>query len=453
MAFISKVFHLLAPPVFKDDEEKSRIARTLNFILIAVLILLLSFSIPLFLTSEPARIFVEVVLTFWTLGMLVLLRRGYVRQAAFLMSLTLWVVVSYGTYQAGGFRGSIMSSYYGIVLIACLVLGTRTGAVFAVLSILFTGWLVYADMTGLLPIKAGSADLPIFWGEFSAVMIFVIVALALITNDLRKALEVTRLNAKELHSAAIKAQVLANKAEQANNFKSSLIHRISHELRTPVSIILPLSEMLGESHYGELTDSQAGIVKRIFSNSIKLEKLIKELLDQSQIESGHLKLNLASFSPAEMAHELYLDCLTLAEKQGIGLNIEIGDHLPKTIMGDLERTEEILRNLVVNAIKYTEMGGVVIRVNHVDSEHWGFQVEDTGVGISKEAQQYIFDAFRQVDETVTQRRGGIGLGLSIVQYLVVEAMGGTIDLVSELGIGSTFTVVLPINIPNSDDVL
>jgi len=451
MDFISKIFHLLAAPVFKEDKEKSRIARVLNFILIIVMILLLLFSLPtLFITSNAGRIVIEVVLIFWTLVMLVLLRRGYVRPAAFLMSLTLWVVVSYGTYQAGGFRGSIMSSYYGIVLIACLVLGTRTGAMFALLSIGFTGWLVYADANGLLPPKAEYTTLPVFWGEFGAVMIFMVVALALITNDLRKALEITHLNAKELHSAALKAHILADKAERANHFKSSLIHRISHELRTPISIILPLAEMLGESHYGELSDSQAGIVKRIFSNSIKLEKLIKELLDQSQIESGHLKLNLANFSPAEMARALHLDCLTLAEKQGIGLNIEIDDDIPETILGDQERTEEILRNLVINAIKYTESGGVAIRIRNVDSEHWGFQVEDTGVGISKEAQKYIFDAFRQVDETVKLRHGGVGLGLAIVQYLVVEAMGGTIDLVSELGVGSTFTVVLPIHMPKSD---
>ncbi len=451
MAFLSQVLHLLAPPVFKDDEEKSRIARTLNLILIVVLILLVSFGIPLFLASDLGRILIELILTIWTLVMLALLRHGYVRQSAFLMTLTLWGVVSYGTYQDGGFRGTIMSSYYGIVLIACLVLGTRTGAVFAALSIAFSGWLVYTDMNSGLSTQAKFPDLPVFWGEFSTVMVFVVVALALITNDLRKALEKTRLNAKELQNAAIEAQVLADKAERANNFKDSLIHRISHELRTPLSIILPSAEMLGEKQYGELNEAQTGITKRIFSNATKLEKLIKELLDQSQIESGHLKLNLANFSPEEMARALYLDCLTLSEKQGIELNIKIDDQLPKTILGDQERTEEILRNLVVNAIKYTEKGSVNIHIQHVDSEHWGFQVQDTGVGISKEAQQYIFDAFRQVDETATRRRGGVGLGLSIVQYLVVQAMGGTIDLASEPGIGSTFTVVLPIHIAPLDN--
>lgn len=454
MDILSKVFQLLGAPVFKEDEEKTRIARTLNFILVLVLGLLAVFSIPaMFISSDSdrvLRVLIVLVLAFWTLVMLIILRRGYVREAAFLASLTLWVVVSYGTYQAGGFRSSIMSSYYGIVLIACLVLGTRTGAVFAFLSIGFTGWLVYADANGLLPVRAEYASLPIFWGEFATVMIFVVVALALITNDLRKALQVTRSNAKELHSAAIKAQVLADKAERANNFKDSLIHRVSHELRTPVSIIMPLAEMLGENHYGDLSESQAGIVKRISSNAVKLEKLIAELLDQSQIEAGRLKLNLANFSPAEMAHALYIDCSTLAEKQEIGLTIQIDDQLPETILGDQDRTEEILRNLVINAIKYTEKGEVAIRVRRVDAEHWGFDVEDTGVGISKEAQQYIFDPFRQVDEMSTHRRGGVGLGLSIVHYLVVEAMSGNLDLVSEPGVGSTFTVVLPIHLPSSN---
>lgn len=452
MDILSKVFQLLGAPVFKDDEEKTRIARTLNFVLVLVLALLAVFSIPaLFFTSDSGRILrglIVFILTFWTLVMLIILRRGYVREAAFLASLTLWVVVSYGTYVAGGFRSSIMASYYGIVLIACLVLGTRTGAIFAFLSIGFTGWLVYADGAGLLPFRADYATLPILWGEFTTVMIFVVVALTLITNDLRKALQVTRSNAKELHSAAIKAQVLVDKAERANNFKDSLIHRVSHELRNPVSIIIPLADMLQENYYGELSESQAGIVKRISSNATKLEKLIQELLDQSQIEAGHLKLNLADFSPAEMAHGLYIDYLTLAEKQEIGLAIEIDEQLPETILGDQDRTEEILRNLVINAIKYTEKGGVTIYVRRVDAEHWGFDVQDTGVGISKEAQQYIFDPFRQVDETIMRRRGGVGLGLSIVQYLVVDAMGGTIDLISEVGVGSTFIVVLPIHLPD-----
>lgn len=451
MAFLANVFHLLSPPVFREDEEKTRSARTLNFILLVVLALLLIFAIPTMLTfTYELGSIIEIILIIWTIGMLILLRRGYVRQAAFLLSLTLWVVISYGTYISGGFHGSIMSSYYGIVLIAWLVLGTRVGIVFAFLSVGFTGWLVYADINSLLPAHSEYTAPSILWAEFAAVMIFVVLAIALLTSDLRKALALTRQDAKELHDAAVKAQVLAEKAEHANRFKDSLIHRISHELRNPLSIILPLSEMLGEQHYGALSDSQNGAVKRIFSNAVKLEKLIKELLDQSQIEAGHLKLDLATFSPTEMARAVHLDCITIAEKRDIELTLDIDEHTPQTILGDQERTEEILRNLVMNAIKYTEHGKVAIHVNSIDSEHWGFQVQDTGVGISKEAQEYIFDPFRQVDDSnsTKMRRGGVGLGLSIVRYLVVEAMGGKIDLVSEPGVGSTFTIVLPIDIPN-----
>jgi len=449
MAFLSNVFDMLAPPVFKGDEEKTRTARTLNFILLVVLALLLVFAVPttLVFTYKLGSV-IEVILVIWTLGMLLLLRRGYVRQAAFALSLTLWAVVSYGTYISGGFHGSIMSSYYGIVLIAWLVLGTRAGMTFAFLSIGFTGWLGYADLNGLLPPHSEYTAPFILWAEFSSVMIFVVLAIALLTSDLRNALALTRQDAKELQDAAIKAQVLVDRAEQANRFKDSLIHRISHELRNPLSIILPLAEMLGDQHYGALSDSQNGAVKRIFSNAVKLEKMLKELLDQSQIESGRLKLNLANFSPKEMAYAVHLDCVTMAEKRGIALTLDIDEHAPQTLFGDQDRTEEVLRNLVVNAIKYTEQGKVAIHISSIDSEHWGFQVEDTGVGISKEAQAYIFDPFRQADDTTKMRRGGVGLGLSIVRYIVVEAMGGTIDLVSEPGVGSTFTIALPIKMPD-----
>ena len=127
----------------------------------------------------------------------------------------------------------------------------------------------------------------------------------------------------------------------------------------------------------------------------------------------------------------------------MSLQVKVDPHLPPTVIGDRGRTEEILSNLVVNAIKFTDTGGVAIYVNRDDDEHWALQVKDTGIGISEENLARIFEPFHQVDETTSRKFGGVGLGLAIVQQLVT-AMNGTVSVKSKIGQGSMFTVILPL---------
>jgi signal transduction histidine kinase len=127
----------------------------------------------------------------------------------------------------------------------------------------------------------------------------------------------------------------------------------------------------------------------------------------------------------------------------LSIHLELDTNLPSTVTGDKGRTEQVLSNLVVNAIKFTETGSIVIRAGQDGAKHWMLQVKDTGIGIALEDQAHIFESFRQVDETRQRKYGGVGLGLSIVKQLVT-AMHGTINIESKMGQGSTFTVVLPI---------
>lgn len=435
---------LLAPPVFPEDEEKTRVARLLQIILVTVMTLVMAFSVPAFLmTPEIGRVLIELILAFWAALMLVLLRRGYVYLAGFLLSLTLWVVVSYGTYEAGGFRGSTMSAYFGIVLIAELLLGTRAGAIFGVLSIVVTGLMFYGDEQGWMPPPASYATLSTFWIEFSVVVIGVVALLSLIINSLRQALDRAQRNEKELAVKIEETRVLARKATAANEFKSQLLARISHELRTPLGALMGMTEMLQQNVYGPLTPEQQDITHRIVNNSQALQHVFGELLDQSQIESGQLRLKEEEFSPHTLTQKVYLQCLPLAERKDLTLHVQIDPDLPGELIGDEARIEQSLSNLVVNAIKFTRTGEVSICTRKQDDKHWVLQVKDTGIGISEETLAYIFEPFRRADETTRREFGGVGLGLAIVKQLVT-AMNGTVQVESNVGRGSTFTIVLPL---------
>jgi signal transduction histidine kinase len=435
---------LAAAPVFEKDEEKTRIARLLNLILIVVMVLLMVFSVPAFLmTPQVGRVLIELILAAWSAVMLVVLRRGYVRPAAFLLSLTLWGVVSYGTYEAGGLLGSTLSAYFGIILIAELLLGTQAGIILGLLSIAVTGVMLIGHQQGWMPQPAEYATLPTFWIEFSVVVIGVLLLLSLVMSSLRQALERARRNEQELVVKVKEIEALARKATEANEFRAGLIARISHELRTPLGALMGMAEMLQHDVYGPLTPAQHDISRRIINNAHALEQVFAELLDQSQIESGQLRLKEQAFAPQAIVERVCSVHGPLAQGKGIELKAEVDPRLPGLLLGDQARIEQILSNLVVNAIKFTDSGRVSISVQPINEGQWTLQVRDTGIGIMPEAQAFIFEPFRQVDESVGRRFGGVGLGLAIVQQLV-KAMEGDVHLESELGHGSVFTVTLPL---------
>ena len=180
----------LSPPVFPADEEKTRVAGMLNTILLIVLLMVVAFTLPTFtITPSLQRILVELVLILATVGVFILMRRGYVRSASVILVSVLLVVVSIGTYMSGGLRGSILSAYFGIILITGLLLGNWMALGFGLISIAFTGWLVYADAQGLLPPVPTSTTLLTIWGEFSAVLIGMLGLLALVMTNLQRAYE------------------------------------------------------------------------------------------------------------------------------------------------------------------------------------------------------------------------------------------------------------------------
>lgn len=240
-------------------------------------------------------------------------------------------------------------------------------------------------------------------------------------------------------------EAMAKNATEANAFKTQFIARMGHELRTPVGAMLGMTEMLQEGIYGSLTPEQKDLTQRIINNALGLKQIFSELLDQSQIESGQLRLKAEEFSPRALAEAVHSNYLPMALKKGLAMQVHVNSNLPGTLIGDKTRIEQIVSNLVVNAIKYTEAGSILLRAYQADETHWGIDVKDTGIGIAEEHLTYVFEPFRQTDETYGRKYGGVGLGLSIVQQLVT-VMEGTIVVKSKFGQGSTFTVILPLQL-------
>jgi signal transduction histidine kinase len=239
-------------------------------------------------------------------------------------------------------------------------------------------------------------------------------------------------------------QDLAQRTAESNEFKSRFIARISHELRTPLGALLGMSEMLQQNVYGPLTPAQLDITQRIINNTHVLERTFAELLDQSQLESGQLHLKQEEFSPHVLVKMVHSNNLPLALQKGLTMHVEVDPSLPDILFGDKVRVEQILSNLVINAIKYTQNGGIKMSARKDDDTHWLLQVQDSGIGISDENLSFIFEPFRQADETLGRKFGGVGLGLAIVKQLVM-AMNGDVHVESKIGQGSTFIVTLPLH--------
>ncbi len=230
----------------------------------------------------------------------------------------------------------------------------------------------------------------------------------------------------------------------ALKFKSQVLSNVSHDARTPLTVIMLRAEMLESGMFGEVTERQNDLIQSILSSSQQLLYFVNNLLDMSQLEAGKLALRSRDFSPAALMRDVESSLTPLAEKKGLTLNITGGQLLPEQMHGDPERLQQIIYNLVGNAVKFTDQGEVRVEVNRPQDHLWAIHVSDTGPGIPKDAQQRLFEAFYQVDGSSTrQQTQGVGLGLSIVKELV-DLMDGQVTVTSEMGVGSTFTVTLPL---------
>ena len=245
-----------------------------------------------------------------------------------------------------------------------------------------------------------------------------------------------------LSTARAELEARARDLERASDYKSQFLANMSHELRTPLNSTLILARLLAENTQGNLDEEQVRFAQTIYTAGNDLLTLINDILDISKVEAGKLELAPEDVDLARLVQDMANAFAPLAAEKRLELVTDMEPGLPRTIYSDRQRIEQILKNLLSNAIKFTQRGKVILRLGPGDNGQVRFAVIDTGVGIRNDLQGVIFDAFQQGDGSTSRQYGGTGLGLSISRDLA-RLLGGTIELASVAGQGSTFTLVLP----------
>jgi HAMP domain-containing protein/CheY-like chemotaxis protein/signal transduction histidine kinase len=266
--------------------------------------------------------------------------------------------------------------------------------------------------------------------------------------------EVERKN-REVEEAKHELEEKARQLALTSKYKSEFLANMSHELRTPLNSLLILAKLLADNPEGNLSDKQIDFARTIHASGVDLLTLINDILDLSKIESGMMTLSLSDISFNELRDNIDRNFRQVASDRQLEFTIDLAPNLPSVVHTDPTRLQQILKNLLGNAFKFTEKGGVTLRAERAPSG-WtpghdsldraqsviAFSVSDTGIGIPEEKQRIIFEAFQQADASTTRKFGGTGLGLSISRELA-RLLGGEIRVSSQSGVGSTFTLYVP----------
>ena len=256
---------------------------------------------------------------------------------------------------------------------------------------------------------------------------------------------------RELEAVQALLEEKAHALETASQYKSDFLANMSHELRTPLNSLLLLSRDLMENRGGNLTKEQVEASEIIQRSGMDLLNLINDILDLAKIEAGRMDLILEELPLHELTAAIKARFTPQFRQKGVVLTVLLAEGAPETMLTDQQRLEQILNNLLSNALKFTERGAVELSLSPSEQgaapsptpETLVIRVRDTGIGIPADKQQGIFDAFRQAESGISRRYGGSGLGLAIARNLAL-LLGGTIAVTSEVGVGSTFTLRLPL---------
>ena len=240
----------------------------------------------------------------------------------------------------------------------------------------------------------------------------------------------------------------ADELQRASRYKSEFLANMSHELRTPLNSALILAKLLGDNPQGNLTLEQVKFAESIYSSGNDLLVLINDILDIAKVEAGKLEVVPEDVALAKLARSLESTFGPLAMQKNLGFRLEVRPDAPASLVTDRHRVEQILKNLLSNALKFTDSGEVALVVSPTSDGGAAFAVSDSGIGIDAQQHELIFEAFRQADGTTSRRYGGTGLGLSISRDLT-QLLGGTLTVQSEPGQGSTFTLQLPAKAPQA----
>ncbi|HET9690616.1 MAG TPA: response regulator, partial [Acidimicrobiales bacterium] len=260
---------------------------------------------------------------------------------------------------------------------------------------------------------------------------------------------------REIEMARLGIEEKAQQLALSSRYKSEFVANMSHELRTPLNSLLILAKLLAQDDQGNLDERQVEFARTIHGAGSDLLDLINDILDLSKVEAGKMEVVAGPVALADVADRLRQSFEPLAAEKGLTLEVALADDAPESIVTDEQRLHQVLKNLMSNAVKFTERGTVRLEVSGAPTggryasdalaaapSVVSFAVSDTGVGIPADKLRIVFEAFQQADGTTSRRYGGTGLGLSISRE-ITRLLGGELRLVSEVGAGSTFTLLLP----------
>lgn len=247
----------------------------------------------------------------------------------------------------------------------------------------------------------------------------------------------------ELEMIRLSLEQKTKELQQSSRYKSEFLANMSHELRTPLNSSLILAKLLADNKEGNLSEKQVEFSQQILSSGNDLLMLINDILDLSKVESGKLEITPEEFAIEDMLGSLEKMFTPISKQKGVGLVVDKDAELPELLYSDRLRVEQILKNLLSNAFKFTSQGTVTLRAKKSKTGGIDFTVIDTGIGIKESQQSIIFEAFRQADGTTNRKFGGTGLGLSISKDLA-KLLEGQLTLTSEENVGSQFNLELPL---------
>jgi len=447
-----------------DDPHTTSLARVLHICLWTILSIMISVRLLLLAVVETYDIRGDLA-GGMTIGLaivaLITLRRPqYVRGVAFVLSayLTLYLVGSAASQ--GGVRG-ISIHFVGIpIILAFLTIGRRAGVSVSILAVVSPFVLAWFKAKGALVESTAYSEWSYAIGystSFIAIAIFLFLvtrksdaarALAL-SKEQEMARLVERLEVRvEERTAALNAAKL--RAEAADRAKGLLLATVSHEMRTPMNGVIGMTDLLLDA---DLTPEQADLAVTIRNSGRNLLLLINDILDVAKIAANGIELEVIPFALREVVETTVAMLRPKATQKGLACSLRLDPAAPAFILGDPTRLQQILINLLGNAIKFTHRGEVSLSitasgpsVGSLPSKNsLTFAVEDTGIGISEADQEHLFEAFRQANSSTTRQYGGTGLGLSICKSLV-ELMDGTLTMQSTPGHGTTFRFSIPVTL-------
>jgi signal transduction histidine kinase len=435
--------------VSRDEAFRERVLRAAILVQVAVLALSMVFSFLAFrptwaIVSFPTLhvyALVGYVLSIYVLGRGQILASAWVMMFTALIASMLLLMLGHGTPEGQAiFSG--LPVFLVLPVLAALVLPQR-----AIIPVTLLAALGYAaaDASVLLTypenlVASDNLEQKIGTALFVLALLGVLLRLLRVEFDDRF---IALSNAiRDAEAAREQAERDRQRAEAADQSKSQFLANMSHEVRTPLNAIIGYNDAMLLGYVGKFEPKQTELLQNIQNNSRRLLNLINDILDLSKIESGSMQVYVAPMSPRKVISETVESLGALADRKQIGLSVRYEGNVPELVMSDAGKLQQVVTNLISNAIKFTEKGGVDVIVAPAPNESWKITVRDTGIGMPKDATEYIFDPFQQVDGSATRRHQGTGLGLAITRRLV-EKLEGSIEVETELGKGSTFSVILP----------